>query len=146
MSLTAFSGPVGTFTHAPDGTSSGYSDQGLVVLSQVATLTQNSTTAVSFTFHVPANSQLVDIIADTTTAWNSGTSAVLTVGTAVAGTQYASGIDTTSAGRVRPTFTGTQLGNMLDVGSATTVVATITPTGTTTAGTTTVTLLYVQNE
>jgi len=146
MSITAFSGPVATYTHQPDGSSSGYSDQGLVVLSQVATLTQNSTTAVSHTFHVPANSQLVDIIADTSTAWDSGTSAVLTVGSAAAGTQYASGVDTTAAGRVRPTFTGAQLASMLDVGSTTAVVATITPTGATTAGTTTVTLLYVQNE
>lgn len=142
MTTTAFSGPVATFTQQNDGTN--HSDIGYCVLSQVGTLTQNSTTAVSYTFYVPQGSQIVDIFADTTTAWNSVTSAVLTVGQAAAGTQYASAVDVTSAGRVIPTYTATQLGNMQDVSTHVAVVATVTPTGATSAGTTVVTLQYVQ--
>lgn len=142
MSQTAFSGPVATFTQQNDGTN--HSDLGLCVMSQVGTITQNSTTAVSTTFYLPQNSQIVDIIADTTTAWDSASSAVLTAGRTAAGTEYASGVDTTSAGRVRPTYTATQLGNMQNVTTHVAVVVTVTPTGATTAGTTDVTLQYVQ--
>jgi len=145
MSETAFSGPLATFTSEVSGATGSYSDKGWTVMSQRLTLTQDSTTAVDATFHVPANSTLLDIIADTTVAWDSATSAVLTVGQTSAGTEYASEVDVTSAGRVRPTFTATQLGDMDDVGSDVAVVATITPTGATTAGTTIVTLLYIQN-
>ena len=78
-------------------------------------------------------------------AWNSASSAVLTVGKTAAGTDYASGVSTAAAGRVRPTFTATQLSNMNNVTSNVAVIATITPTGATSAGTTIVTLLYIQN-
>lgn len=145
MSETAFSGPVATYTSQVSGATGSYSDKGWVVMSQRMTITQNGTTAVDATFYVPANSTLLDILSDTTVAWNSGTSAVLTVGRTSAGTEYASGVSTAAAGRVRPTFTATQLGNMDDVTSHVAVVATITPTGATSAGTTIVTLLYIQN-
>ena len=116
---------------------------GNVVLSQTAVLNQNSTTAVSGTFAVPAGAQLVDVVVDVLTAFNSATSAVLSVGTAAAGTQYASAVDAATAGRVRPTFSAAQLAAMDDVGTNTSVVATITPTGATSAGQVRVTVLYV---
>jgi len=116
---------------------------GNVVLSQTAVLNQNSTTAVSGTFAVPAGAQLVDVVVDVLTAFNSATSAVLSVGTAAAGTQYAGSVDAKTAGRVRPTFTAAQLAAMDDVGTNTSVVATITPTGATSAGQVRVTVLYV---
>jgi len=115
---------------------------GYGVLTQTALMDQNSTTAVSATFTVPANSQIIDIIADVLTAFDSASTAVLSVGSAAAGTQYAGSIDAKTAGRVRPTFSAAQLAAMDDVGSSTSVVATITPTGATTAGQVRVTILY----
>ena len=89
---------------------------------------------------------------DVLTAFDSATSAVLSVGTSAGGTQYASTVDVkTATGRIRPTFTAAQLAAMesvsvLGVAAPTTapVVVTITPTGATTAGYVQVTLVYAQ--
>lgn len=143
MARTTWSGPLASGDK--EAGISGGPNIGLVVLSQTALLDKNSTTAVSNTFYLPANAQIVDIIVDVLTAFNSATSAVLTVGTAAAGTQYASGVDVkTAAGRIRPTFTAAQLAALDNIGGTTSVVATITPTGATSAGQVRVTLVYVQ--
>ena len=152
MSRATFSGPVlsGTVKYNT------YKNVGNSTILQTATITQNSTNAVSATFYIPATSQLVDILVDPIVAFDSATSAVLSVGTAAAGTQYASGVDVKgSTSRVRPTFTLTQLTNMAATATdatvsplagtpTSTVVATVTPTGATTAGQVRVTLIYAQ--
>lgn len=142
MARTTFSGPLASGDK--EAGVSGGSNVGLVVLSQTAVLDQNSTTAVSSTFNLPADSQIVDIIVDVLTAFNSAVSATLTVGTAAAGTQYAGSIDAKTAGRVRPTFSAAQLAAMDDIDTNTSVVATVTPSGATSAGQVRVTLVYVQ--
>lgn len=150
MGTTTFSGPVrsGTLkTGETNGPNLGYA-----VLEQETSITQNSTSAVSSTLYIPAGSKIVDIIVDVLTAFNSATSAVLSVGTAAAGTQYASGVDVkTATGRIRPTFTAAQLAAMsnvsvLGVAAPTTapVVVTVTPTGATSAGYVRVTVVYAQ--
>lgn len=144
MTETAFSGPVATFTHDLDGTSTGYSDKGWCVMSQVGTITQNSTAAVSYTFYLPQGAQIVDILPDVLTAYNSATSATLTVGTAAAGTQYLGSIDAKVAGRAARAYTAAQLLAMQNIGSTPAVVATVTPVGATSAGSVAVTVLYVQ--
>jgi len=142
---TSLGGPiqVGTkLANPPAGTG----DIGTVVLQQDVVITNNGTNTVDVTMLLPGGSQIIDIIADTTTAWNSATSDTLSVGTASGGTQYASGIDVKSAARVRPTFTGTQLTNMLNVGTSTpqvTIHATVTPVGSASTGSTTVQVLYI---
>lgn len=149
MGTTTFSGPVRAGT-LKSGETNG-PNLGVVTLMQETSITQNSTTAVSSTLYIPAGSKITDIIVDVLTAYNSATSAVLSVGTAAAGTQYASGVDAKTAGRVRPTFTAAQLAAMsnvsvLGVAAPTTapVVVTITPTGATSAGYVRVTVLYSQ--
>lgn len=142
MARTTFSGPLASGDK--EAGISGGSNVGLVVLSQTAVLDQNSTTAVSSTFYLPADSQIVDIIVDVLTAFNSAVSATLTVGTAAADTQYAGSVDAKTAGRVRPTFSAAQLAAMDDIDNNTTVVATVTPSGATSAGQVRVTLVYVQ--
>lgn len=141
MASSTFSGPIRAGTVLNGSTN----NIGKVVLSQTAILNQNSTTAVSNTFYLPANAQLFDIVADVLTAFNSASTAVLSVGTAAAGTQYAGSIDVKTAGRTYPTYSAAQLAAMDDIGSNTSVVATITPTGATSAGQVRVTLQYVQN-
>lgn len=141
MANSTFSGPIRAGTVLNGSTN----NIGKVILSQTAVLNQNSTTAVSNTFYLPANAQLLDIIADVLTAFDSATTAVLSVGTAAAGTQYAGSIDAKTAGRTYPTYSAAQLTAMTDIGSNTSVVATVTPTGATSAGQVVVTLQYVQN-
>lgn len=142
MGASTFGGPL----RAGDIREGAAANVGNVILSQSQVITQNSTNAVSATFYLPTNAQIVDILPDVTTQFNSGTSAVLSVGTAAAGTQYVSGVDVkTAAGRIAKTLTGTQVTNMANIGANTAVVATVTPTGATSAGAVRVTVLYVQN-
>lgn len=149
MGTTTFSGPVRSGT-LKTGETNG-PNLGFALLEQETALTQNSTTAVSSTLYVPVGSKLVDIIVDVLTAFNSATSAVLTVGTSAGGTQYAGSVDAKTAGRVRPTFTAAQLAAMSNVSvlgvpapTPAPVVITITPTGATSAGYVRVTLVYAQ--
>lgn len=150
MGTTTFSGPVrsGTLkTGETNGPNLGYA-----VLEQETSITQNSTNAVSSTLYIPAGSKIVNIVVDVLTAFNSGTSAVLSVGTAAAGTQYASGVDVkTATGRITPTFTAAQLAAMSNVSvlgvaapTKAPVVVTVTPTGATSAGYVRVTVIYAQ--
>lgn len=139
---SAFAGPIVSGPRVDTNVSGALANQGLAILTQQVTLNQNGATAVSATVYVPKHSILIDIIVDTITAWNSATSDTLSVGTAAAGTQYASGIDTKTAARVRPTFTGAQLGAMADASDA--IVATVTPVGAASAGQTVVTYVYAQ--
>ena len=149
MGATHFSGPVvsGTLQQAETNGP----NQGFAVLSQSTSITQNSTTAVSSTLYIPAGSRIVDFNIDVLTAYNSATSATLTIGTAAAGTQYVGSIDAKTAGRAAITYTAAQLAAMNGVtvtgtAAATTppVVVTVTPVGATSAGYVVVTVLYVQ--
>lgn len=150
MGTTTFSGPVRSGT-LKSGETNG-PNIGLAVLQQETSITQNSTNAVSSTLYIPVGSKIVNILVDVLTAFNSGTSAVLSVGTSAGGTQYASGVDVkTATGRITPTFTAAQLAAMSNVtvlGAAapTTapVVVTVTPTGATSAGYVRVTIVYSQ--
>jgi hypothetical protein len=144
MSQTAFSGPVATFTQQNDGTN--HSDLGLCVMSQVGTITQNSTTAVSTTFYLPQNSQIVDFKIDVTTAFDSAVSATLTIGQTAAGTEYVGSVNAKTGGRASPSYSATQVTNMANISTNIAVVATVTPSGATTAGAVNVTVLYVQKQ
>ena len=125
------------FSEAPNGVG-----VGTAVFSQTALIGFDSDLVQEAQFVVPNRGQLVDIIVDVLGAYNSATSATLTVGSASAGTQYAGAIDAKTEGRVRPTFTAAQLAAMGDVGANTTVYATITSVGQPTGGSVRVTLLY----
>jgi len=149
MGTTTFSGPVRSGT-LKTGETNG-PNLGFAVLEQETSITQNSTTAVSSTLYIPVGAKLIDILVDTLTAFNSATTAVLSVGITAGGTEYASGVDVKTAGRVRPTFTAAQLAAMSNVTvlgvaapSPAPVVVTVTPTGATSAGYVRVTLVYAQ--
>lgn len=149
MTATHFSGPVMTGTKQAGETNG--PNMGYTVLQQTVTLAQDGTNAVSATAYLPPGSKIIDIIVDVLTAFNSATSAVLSVGETAGGTEYASSVNAKTAGRTRPTFTAAQLAamnNMTVLGVAdptpAPVVTTITPTGATTAGFVEVTVLYAQ--
>lgn len=149
MGTTTFSGPVRSGT-LKTGETNG-PNLGFAVLEQETSITQDSTTAVSSTLYIPVGAKLIDILVDTLTAFNSATTAVLSVGITAGGTEYASGVDVKTAGRVRPTFTAAQLAAMSNVSvlgvaapTPAPVVVTVTPTGATSAGYVRVTLVYAQ--
>lgn len=119
---------------------------GFVAASQTGVITQNSTTAVSLTFTLPVNAQILDFLIDETVAYDSATSATLTIGTAAAGTQYVTSVNAKTGGRVAATHTAAQVAAMANIGTTNSVVATITPVGATTAGTCRITVRYVVNE
>ena len=150
MGATHFSGPVVSGT-LQQGETNG-PNQGFAVLTQSTSITQNSTTAVSSTLYIPAGSEIIDFNIDVLTAFNSATSATLSIGLTAGGTEYVSGVNVKAATvRTAPTFSAAQLAAMngvsvLGVAAPTTapVVVTVTPVGATSAGYVVVTVLYVQ--
>ena len=142
MSQTTWSGPLASGDI--NAGKAGGPNIGLAVLSQTVLIDVNATLVQNGTVYLPFGSQIVDIIVDVLTQYDSATSATLTVGTASAGTTYASGVNAKTGVRVRPTFTAAQLAAMDDIGTNGTVVATVTSVGQPTAGQVRVTYLYVQ--
>lgn len=152
MSRSTFSGPIlsGTVRYGQ------YKAVGNSSQAQSVTLTQNGTNVVNGTMYIPALSQITSFTVDTTVSWNSATSATLTIGTASGGTQYVTSVDVkASTGRSTLTFTQAQLIAMLSAAQdntvstaagapLSTIVVTVTPVGATTAGTTVVTMHYLQ--
>lgn len=122
---------------------------GYVVLSQTISLTSVAGgTAVSGSIAIPTGAQIISFEIDTLTAPVAGggtaTTAPITIGTAAAGTQYLSATDCFAAGRTALAFTAAQLTAMSNVGTNTSVVATVDPNGTisTTQGVWQVTVVY----
>lgn len=150
MAQTHFSGPVITGT-LQTGETNG-PNQGYVTLYQFVGLTQNSTTAVSNTFYIPVGARIISFQFDVLTAFDSATSATLSVGITAGGTEYVSGVNVKAAtGRIAPTHTAAQLAAMdnvsvVGVAAPTTapIVATITVVGATTAGYVQVGIHYIQ--
>ena len=152
MSRSTFSGPIksGTNRYAP------YKNTGTTVLSQTLPLAFDTTLVQNATFYIPAGSQILNAWVDVTTGYNSATSATLSIGKTSGGTEYASGVNAKTTGRTTPTFTTTQLTNMLntpvDVAAANSqqassaVIATVTSVGQPTAGATQVTIQYIQSD
>jgi hypothetical protein len=142
MSQTTWSGPLAS-GDINAGTAGG-PNIGLAVLSQTVLIDFDTTLVQTGTINVPYGSQLVEIVVDVLTQYNSATSATVAVGTASGGTQYASGVNAKTGVRVYPTFTAAQLAAMDDVGTNGAVVATVTSVGQPTAGQVRVTYTYVQ--
>lgn len=150
---TAFTGPLisGPKRYADQN---GPADVGLAVLSQVLTLTYAQGATAAGSVALPFGSQIVGINIDTTTAWNTGgttPSAEATVGLTSGGSDFAGPASTLTAGRAALTYTGAQLEAALSLSTSpnTTVYAVVTQTAASglvdaTAGSTTVTIMYVQ--
>lgn len=144
MTATKFTGPVGTYTVLANGNAGGYSDLGWVQMAQVQTIAANGTNVVNASFALPQGSQIIGFNIDVVTAFDSVTSATLTVGQTSGATQYASGVNAKTTGRAAPTYTTAQLTAMSNIGTTPAVVATVTPVGATTVGSVIVTVLYMQ--
>ena len=109
---------------------------------QSVVIASNATLTSEATFVLPKNAQVLDMYADVLTAFDSATSATLTVGSASAGTQYAGSLNAKTAGRAAPTYSAAQLLAMSNITTNTTVYATITSVGQPTTGSVRVTIRY----
>ena len=125
-----------------DGAADTSAGVGTALLTQTALVSFNATLTQGVSLTLPRGAQLVDVLVDVLTAYDSATSATITVGSAAAGTQYAGAVDGKTAGRVRPTFSAAQLAAMANIGTNTAVHVTATSVGQPTAGQFRVTLQY----
>ena len=125
-----------------DGFSETATGVGTALLSQTALINFNATLTSEATFVLPNSAQIVDFKIDVLTAFDSATSATLTIGSASAGSQYVGSVNAKTAGRAAPTLSAAQLDAMDTIGANTTAYATITSVGQPTAGSVRVTVLY----
>lgn len=150
MGTSTFSGPVRSGTKLTG--ESGGPNIGLARLNQFATLIQSGGGLVqSVSINIPVGARITGFDIDVLTAFDSATSATLSIGTAVSGTQYVSGINAKTAGRAAITFTAAQLAAMagLTVAGAAApttapLVVTVTSVGAPTTGVVTVAVNYTQ--
>lgn len=119
-------------------------DTGYVIQSQSGVVTFDATLVQNLTFKVPANAQIIDFYVDALTAYDSATSATLSAGRTSGGTELLSSISVKTAGRRPNGLSATQLANMANIGSNTSVVVTVTSVGQPTAGQVRVTVVYAQ--
>ena len=100
------------------------------------------TVNVDSTFTLPKGAQILNFLVDTLTAWDSGTSAGLTIGSTAGGTDYFTSVDVKSAGRETASNSNAQLAAFDDIGTNTTVYVRVAQVGATTAGQARVTIQY----
>ena len=113
MALTRFTGPVQSgdkIVGDPNGPNVGF-----VILVQQIALPQSGVGTTDFQLYVPAGSIINTIDVDVLTAYDSATSATLSIGASAGGTDYASGVSLKTAGRISPTYTAAQLAAMSGV-------------------------------
>lgn len=104
MSRSTFSGPLraGNIKDAP------FATVGTAALVQHVEILLTGAGPVNTTLYLPAGSNIEDIRFDVLET-SDATTAVASVGVTAGGTEYASGVNVKTAGRVSPTFTGAQL-------------------------------------
>lgn len=114
MGKTTFSGPVRAGT-IRDGSSANI---GGVVLSQTATFDFEDTGSFASGIILPAGAQIIDQIVDVTTAFDSGTSDALEIGTEADPDAYGDVADLQAAGRTVVDPDATQCAAIDDIGDA----------------------------
>lgn len=144
MSTTNFGSAIKTGTGLGSG-----SDAGFVVLSQAVTIdfvleAAAGSDNVDAFIDLPPGSQIHDFNVDVLTAWNSVTSAGLTVGNTAGGTQYVVSQNAKTAGRAALAPTAAQLLAMSDITTNTRVYIRVAQAGNTSAGKAVVTAIYSQ--
>lgn len=155
MSDSTFSGPLKAGPQKDvTGSSTDPYNQGFARLQQNVNIAFNATLKSEALINVPPGCRIDSVVPDVLTAFNSGTSATLSVGITSGGTDYVSGVDVkTSTGRKTPTYTAAQLAAMSGqnvTGTAAAIAApgnvyiTITSVGQPTAGYVTVAINYTQ--
>lgn len=128
-------------------TPSEYSNVGYALFSQTTVLNFTAESGggndnVDGSITIPVGSQIVNIWADTLTAWDSVTSASLTIGTTAGGAEFMDATDVKSAGRETTAPSAADLALWDDVGTSNTLNIRVAQSGNTTAGQLRVTVVY----
>tara|TARA_R100001163_G_scaffold61440_1_gene51447 strand:- start:77 stop:508 length:432 start_codon:yes stop_codon:yes gene_type:complete len=139
MATTTFSGPI----KAGDKRDGASANTGSVLMAQSAVIDIIGATATTAVGIIPANSQIVDVILNVTTANNDGSTATVKIGHSGDDDEYLAATNVKSAGTTRGTI-GT---DGTDVGSSDQTVNAVFTAGTGNGanGAATVTVLYIQN-
>ena len=139
MATTTFSGPI----KAGDKRDGASANTGSVLMAQSAVIDIIGATATTAVGIIPANSQIVDVILNVTTANNDGSTATVKIGHSGDDDEYLAATNVKSTGTTRGTI-GT---DGTDVGSSDQTVNAVFTAGTGNGanGAATVTVLYIQN-
>src|SRR5574343_137781 len=127
------------FSELPSGVGVGTAN-----FSQTALINYSATGTVNVdaTFTLPRGAQILNFFVDTLTAWDSATSAGLTIGSTAGGTEYFTSVDVKTNGRETASNSAAQLAAFDDIGTNTTVYVGVAQAGATTAGQARVTIQY----
>ena len=128
---------------AGEGASEVVSGTGYAVFSQSGVNANVTGLTQDISFVLPKNAQIVAFFIDVLTAYDSATSATLSIGSASGGTQYVGSVNAKTAGRAAPTLSAAQLLAAANITTNSTVVATVTSVGQPTTGSVRVTVQYV---
>lgn len=148
MGFATHLGPwlLGTVKDTTGTTAGTIRNTGATVVSQSGPVTVSNTTAVQFVV-IPAGSQIINIVADVTTAFAGTTGNTITVQTAAGVSLVTFGSATTTPlalGRQTTVFTGANVATMLNVGSTDLVLQVIYAcAGTASGGAATISIQYV---
>lgn len=151
MANTTFSGPVrskdGFQSIIENTTTGGITATGYGVMSQSKQVTFAADGTETVIGTLPANSQIVEIYVDVTTAFDAGTTNTLDLGDGTTADKYADALALGSVARVLASSDVSQLTNLVDIGTSdVALTATYNQSGTAaTAGVAQVTVLYVPN-
>jgi hypothetical protein len=139
MATTTFSGPI----KAGDKRDGASANTGSVLMAQSAVIDIIGATATTAVGIIPANSQIVDVILNVTTANNDGSTATVKIGHSGDDDEYLAATNVKSTGTTR----GTIGADGTDVGSSDQTVNAVFTAGTGNGanGAATVTVLYIQN-
>lgn len=143
MSRTHFDGPLATGTRQAGWP--GGANVGLVLMTQQVNLAGGPPGATNWTLNLPPGSQIVEFIVDVATAFDNAASAVVTAGTAPAGTQFLTSVDLKVAGRAVITPTAAQIAAFASV-NVPIIVQQLLGAGAGVAGAGTLTVLYIQKD
>lgn len=139
---TYFQGTVKSGSTPSEYTNVGYALFAQTVLMDYTAEAGGNNDNVDATLVVPVGSQIVNLFADTLTAWNSDTTASLTIGTTAGGAEFMDATDVKSAGRETTAPTAADLALWDDVGTSNTLYARVAQVGNTSAGQLRVTVIY----
>ena len=151
MANTTFSGPVRSkdgFQSIIENTTTGsVTATGFALMSQSKEVTFAADGTETVIGTLPANSQIIDINVDVSTAFNAGTTSTMDLGDGTTAAKYADNLDVSSAGRVRAISDVSQIGELVNIGTSdVALTATFNQSGTAaSAGVAQVTVVYVPN-
>lgn len=140
---TYFEGAVKSGTTPSEYTNVGYAVFSQTLLLDKTTESGGGSDNVDGSIVIPAGSAIVNIWADTLTAWDSGTSATLSIGTTAGGQEFMDNTDVKTNGRETTAPTAADLALWDDVGTSNTLYVRVAQVGNTTTGQLRVTVLYV---